>query len=360
VARTDILRSTAAARPTRRRAWALGAGLVLAGCGTGLGVGAAPDAPATPVTTPAAQVRDAARAGAQALADAVAAGAEPRGPMEPGSALDALVRVAGDRRAEVRWADRGDGSWATSGVATVAAPEGGPTTCVKVPLTVPGTALPVRDAARGDAAAVAGAGAVALFDAPDGSDCTALVEPPTTNLVPDPSAETGTSGWVPWQATLAWDDAGRARFGAHAVAVAVDADAGEGSVRAPVAPVEAAGTYVASVWVLGPGATVCVGVHHLDPAGGFLRAGACSGPVALGDGWQRLVLAPVAVPEGTGGLAPYVSVLGAGATVLVDAVQLEPGTAATGFAEGDLGPGYRWDGPHGRSPSVRAAGVGIA
>ena len=312
-----------------------------------------------------------ARAGADALSQAAA---NPNTDIRLNDSLDSplavLVATVREHGAKAIFSDTGIGRYQVSGMVTIfkstrIPAESKPTpsdavVCIKVPAVQPGTPPPVLMTDRSSSASVAAAGRVAVFPGLTGTECTVMVEGPATNVIPNPSAESGLTGWVATQGTATWDSRPPGKTGlsgAHSVHVGVSGP--EGSGETPMGPVTAGAVYSASVWVYGPGLELCAGLDYFGGTKAYIASGPCRNTVKLGATWTRLVLPAVTMPKGTSHAAVYVATTRGGGSFWMDAAQIEPGLAVTSFVEGDLGAGYSWSGPPSTSPSLRADGAGV-
>jgi hypothetical protein len=177
---------------------------------------------------------------------------------------------------------------------------------------------------------------------------------PTTNLVTRPSAEVaplfGSPGWatlgLAQDPTLAVDTT-RARFGASSVRFDwPTGTTGGGGGYVADNNLVIGQTYTATVYVWVP-----TGAPHVQLKAFFIANGTTSN---VNDQWQRLTVTWTASTVNDYLIVANSTAAAAGQHCWVDGFQIETGTAATSYIDGDQ-PAGRWTGTAHQSTSVREA-----
>lgn len=201
---------------------------------------------------------------------------------------------------------------------------------------------------------VTAAGATPLVNGAVGSAL--RVEAGTTNLVPNPSFETGTAGWSLLGTNTLAQSSAQAQSGTSALRCTYGNNTVLAFIGSLVLP--SAGTYTFSAWVYVPadwdGGRI--EVHGWSYVGSTTVASA-QADMSRRDQWQRIWETFTVAGDLDG--QPVVLTASApttGRAIYVDAVQLEAGARASSYADGSLGAGYAWTGTTHASSSTRAAG----
>lgn len=184
------------------------------------------------------------------------------------------------------------------------------------------------------------------------------VPPATTNMITNPSFETGAAAWGNYssgnatgtrQRTTELSYAGNYSYRLQKTGGAVDARWG---IIANAYPVTNGKTYTVSAWVNITAASGGTGAFRMELGGVASAAINIAGPT---DGWQRITRTVTA--GSTGNLFIHLFVHNADTmTAYVDAVQLEEQGYATPYADGSLGSGHSWSGSEHASASSRLDG----
>lgn len=203
-----------------------------------------------------------------------------------------------------------------------------------------------------------GVGALRFVDGYASGSEAALVEEGTTNLVTNPSAETGASGWNNYLMDPVTQVAG-GHSGSYAFQAASHGNSvGYAYIFVSVTPGNA---FSAQLAMKGSGASIGkdarLRVEWLD--GSFVGVGSPSMSTAtpLTGDFVEHVVEGLTVPAGAAWaqVGPYFDsfALASGEVVVWDAVQAETKAYATTYADGSLGPGYSWSGTAHASASTR-------
>ncbi|MEZ4501746.1 MAG: carbohydrate binding domain-containing protein [Dehalococcoidia bacterium] len=181
------------------------------------------------------------------------------------------------------------------------------------------------------------------------------VEPAGTNLVTNPSFETGTAGWASFNGASIAQDGGDARFGSSSLLVTTPGSVGdEGATQSALIAVSPSTTYTCSMWFAGASGNVHINLNAYTGGGAYVTTH--FGPsTALTGAWQRIAFT-FTTGATTGQVDLYALTFGAQAmSFRVDGVQLEVGAYASSTIDGSLGSGYAWTGTAHASSSTRAA-----
>lgn len=178
----------------------------------------------------------------------------------------------------------------------------------------------------------------------------------TTNLVPNPSFEVNTAGWIPFGggASIA-RVAGGIAAGAWSCEVTASAATEGVQSSSPITGIVGATAYTMSVHLVVPvGKSVQVQWNEYDSGGGYLGV-SHSSVVGGAVGMQRVAITAT-TNASCAMIALFAYTVGAGAVFSVDGWQLEAASAATAYCDGALGSGQAWTGTAHQSPSTRTAG----
>lgn len=177
------------------------------------------------------------------------------------------------------------------------------------------------------------------------------VAPATTNLITNPSFETNTTGW-----STAGTGSNTRQTVDGIYGAAYWSMSGTSTYRAYIpatssfTAISASTAYTASAWMRGtPGATANLRLRWVTTGNVFISESSQS--VTLNTTWQRVVLS-VQSPATAGGVQVGVAISD-GATLDLDAVQLEQAGYATPYCDGSLGAGHSWSGTAHASTSSR-------
>lgn len=187
-----------------------------------------------------------------------------------------------------------------------------------------------------------------------GASAASGLEVGTSNLVPNPSFEVDVAGWLAFGGggSIARVSGG-ATSGAYSCEVTA-AGTGDGiQSSAPFGGASGGAAYTVSAYVTVPsGKTITVQCNEYDGGGAYL--GVAHTVSVSGTGAVQRVTVTFTTHASCAYLALFAYSTSGAVTFGVDAWQVEPGSVATSYCDGSLGPGYTWSGSAHGSSSARA------
>ena len=189
------------------------------------------------------------------------------------------------------------------------------------------------------------------------------IEEATTNLLANPSLETGAAGWGIVGAGVITNSRIQtyAIFGSYALQTVCDgSNSGQGACwenPANMASATNGTTYTASVWVRAVAGSPAVQLKVVEyGAGGTWLAETASGAVTLNDTWQRISVTRTFNQASVQYVGLRLQTNSAQAvTFATDGAQIEAKAYATSYCDGSLGTGYSWASTAHASTSTRTA-----
>lgn len=242
------------------------------------------------------------------------------------------------------------------------------TRCIKLPeQRATGTVSTTSSEAN-----LAALSSAAVFPGPTGASCDTLLEPATTNMILNPSAESSLSSWSANAGTLVRDTS-RAKVGAASARYTYTAS-GNGNGYLPVYATitQPNTTYSTSAYVYAEVPFKVRAVLYMqttDTTGsGCMCSPAFDTPMLEPHRWHRIVHTTTTRPDWPANSTGWVILrpaYGADNNYLLntpiwwDGVQVEQRTSPTSYVDGALGTGYSWTGSAHGSPSSRNANVAV-
>lgn len=164
-----------------------------------------------------------------------------------------------------------------------------------------------------------------------------------TNLITNPNFESGlNTGWALFNGATIANSAAQAYQGTKSLAVTTTAGANRGAQTSLITPLTVGVVYTVSAYLFVPvGKTITCEVDTYTAGGAFVAAHGF--PTAVGNGaWQRVTV--TWTQDATATQAIVFFYLNGATTFYIDAVQLEAGSVATPYFDGNSGVGYYWSG----------------